>query len=108
MNNESLILGQIVSYMGFQIKICVWRVMKILKILILPIAIFISCEKTEDELTKYIWQKYLGGNGYDGAKSIQQTTNGDYIIAGSSRSNSGHVSGNHGKSDCWIVKIAEN
>ena len=41
--------------------------------------------------------------------SIQQTTDGGYIIAGWSLSNDGDVSGNHSGSgverDCWVVKL---
>ncbi len=51
------------------------------------------------------WQKSLGGGSDDGATSIQQTADGGYIVAGSSGSNDGDVSGNHGGSDCWAVKL---
>ena len=51
------------------------------------------------------WQKTYGSSGYDVAKSIQQTTDGSYIFVGESSANDGDVSGNHGGSDCWIVKI---
>jgi hypothetical protein len=51
------------------------------------------------------WQKSLGGSSADEANSIQQTTDGGYIIAGSSKSNNGDVSGNHGDYDYWIVKV---
>jgi hypothetical protein len=54
------------------------------------------------------WQKSLGGSGKDDSHSIQQTTDGGYIIAGDSKSNDGNVSGNHGDYDYWIVKIFEN
>jgi len=49
------------------------------------------------------WQKSLGGSGFDFAESIQQTTDGGYIIAGCSESNDGDVSENHGSRDYWIV-----
>jgi hypothetical protein len=52
-----------------------------------------------------IWQKSLGGTDLDGAASIQQTSDGGYIIAGLSYSNDGDVNGNHGNSDYWIVKL---
>ena len=52
-----------------------------------------------------LWQKCLGGSEYDVAKSIQQTTDGGYIVAGYSSSNNGDVSGNHGNHDYWIVKL---
>ena len=51
------------------------------------------------------WQKCLGGSGYDEARSIQQTTDGGYIVAGFTDSNDGDVTGNHGGSDYWIVKL---
>ena len=52
-----------------------------------------------------VWQKSLGGSGTDRLNSIQQTADGGYIVAGSSESNDGDVSGNHGASDFWIVKL---
>ena len=54
---------------------------------------------------KIVWQKTLGGSGSDIATSIQQTTDGGYIIAGHSDSKDGDVSGNHGGYDYWIVKL---
>lgn len=51
------------------------------------------------------WQKSLGGTGNDQAYSIQQTTDGSYIVAGFSESNDGDVTGNHGNIDYWIVKL---
>src|SRR5690606_22973755 len=52
------------------------------------------------------WQKSLGGSGYDAATSIRQTTDGGYIIAGTSTSTDGDVTGNHGNSDYWVVKLS--
>jgi uncharacterized delta-60 repeat protein len=54
------------------------------------------------------WQKSLGGSGWDVAYSIEQTTDGGYIIAGYSESNDGNVSGNHGNYDYWIVKLTSS
>jgi hypothetical protein len=51
------------------------------------------------------WQKTLGGTQYDEASSIQQTTDGGYIIAGLTGSNNGDVTGYHGSNDYWIVKL---
>jgi hypothetical protein len=39
------------------------------------------------------------------ASSIQQTSDGGFIVAGSSNSTNGDVSGNHGGYDYWIVKL---
>ena len=51
------------------------------------------------------WQKCLGGTDNEVAYSIVQTTNGGFIVAGYARSTNGDVSGNHGWTDCWIVKL---
>jgi len=54
------------------------------------------------------WEKSLGGIGDDFAYSIQQTTDGGYIVAGYSTSADGDVTGHHGDtttSDYWIVKL---
>lgn len=52
------------------------------------------------------WQKSLGGSGYDSASSIQQTSDGGYIIAGLSSSNDGDVTGNHRSHfNYWVVKL---
>ncbi|RKZ25341.1 hypothetical protein DRQ29_06495, partial [bacterium] len=52
-----------------------------------------------------VWQRSLGGSGNDEAFSIQQTTDGGFIVAGESPSNDGDVSGNHGERDYWVVKL---
>jgi len=52
-----------------------------------------------------LWQKSLGGSGSDQAKSVRQTSDGGYIVAGETQSNDGDVTGNHGNSDYWIVKL---
>jgi len=52
-----------------------------------------------------LWQRCLGGSGTDAATSIQQITDGGYIVAGYSNSNDGNVAGNHGNQDYWIVKL---
>ena len=50
------------------------------------------------------WEKSYGGTGNDQAYSIQQNVDG-YIVAGNTSSNDGDVSGNHGATDFWIIKI---
>lgn len=51
------------------------------------------------------WQKSYGGSNSDSAGTIKNTADGGYIIAGTTSSNDGDVSGNHGFSDYWVVKI---
>ena len=54
-----------------------------------------------------LWQKSYGGNGAETANSIISTTDGGLVAAGYSLSNpdSGDVTGNHGQSDFWILKL---
>lgn len=83
----------------------------------------ISGEKTEnrkgvidiwlikiDAFGTIIWQKTIGGNETNLVSSIIQTTDKNYIIAGSSNSNiSGDKTQNSkGGSDYWILKIDPN
>ena len=51
------------------------------------------------------WQKSLGGSDWDYPNSIEQTTDGGYIIAGGSASNNFDVTGHHADMDYWIVKL---
>ncbi|MDR1874277.1 MAG: hypothetical protein LBQ90_04585, partial [Synergistaceae bacterium] len=51
------------------------------------------------------WQKALGGSDRDEARSIQQTADGGYIVAGWTESTDGDVSGSHGSRDAWVVKL---
>ncbi|MCL2011067.1 MAG: hypothetical protein FWG71_11075 [Synergistaceae bacterium] len=51
------------------------------------------------------WQRCLGGSGSDGASSVQQTSDGGFIVAGATYSNDGDVSGNNGNLDAWVVKL---
>jgi hypothetical protein len=53
-----------------------------------------------------VWKKALGGSGYDIAKSIQETSGGDYIVAGYTLSNDGDITENNGGADYWIAKIS--
>jgi len=51
------------------------------------------------------WQKSLGGSSTETGQTIQQTTDGGYIVAGYTTSNNGDVTGNHGSNDYWVVKL---
>ncbi len=51
------------------------------------------------------WETNLGGSDNDLAISMQQTTDGGYIVAGGSKSNDGDVGENNGDYDFWIVKL---
>jgi hypothetical protein len=51
------------------------------------------------------WQRNLGGSGSDFANSVEQTADGGYIFCGTTFSNNGDVSGDHGQADIWVVKL---
>ena len=55
-----------------------------------------------------LWQRPLGGSAEDGLRSVEVLPDNSYIIAGYTFSNNGDVSGNHGSSDVWIVKLSSS
>ncbi|RZN83794.1 MAG: hypothetical protein EVB11_03480 [Winogradskyella sp.] len=55
-----------------------------------------------------IWQKTIGGSGFDVARDINTTQDNGFIISGSSRSSDGDVSENKGQNDAWAVKVDNN
>ena len=57
-----------------------------------------------------VWDALIGGSGMDLARSIQQSTDGGYVVAGYSNSSaSGDVSGtSNGITDYWIFKLDSN
>lgn len=61
-----------------------------------------------DENGSIDWEKCLGGSGEDYPTSIQQTTDGGYIVGGSTGSTDGDVTGNHGGVDMWVLKLTGN
>jgi hypothetical protein len=52
------------------------------------------------------WERSYGGSGTDYADAIQQTSDSGYIVAGSSNSTDGDVTGSHGGYDYWILKLS--
>jgi hypothetical protein len=53
-----------------------------------------------------IWEKSFGGTEIDEARGITKSGDGNYIIAGDTRSNNVDVSNNNGAADLWIIKIS--
>ena len=51
------------------------------------------------------WQKTYGGYQDDKAYSIIQTYEGGYMVAGNTMSPDGNVTGYHGATDYWIIKL---
>ncbi len=58
-----------------------------------------------DSLGIIEWTQVLGGSGSDEISSIELTADGGYILAGSSTSSDGSLTGNNGSEDAWIIKL---
>lgn len=58
-----------------------------------------------DSLGIIQWKKSMGGSDFDSASCIAKTSNGGFLIAGQTDSNDGDVTGYHGGTDIWIVKL---
>lgn len=51
------------------------------------------------------WQKTYGGSSIEMGYSVQQTTDGGYVVAGYTTSIDGDITGNNGSTDMWIIKV---
>ena len=52
-----------------------------------------------------VWQKSLGGSDHDSGMDIMQTSDGGILICGQTESIDGDVTGNHGNTDVWLIKL---
>ena len=52
-----------------------------------------------------IWQKNFGGSNFDAGRAIKNTSDGGFIICGSSRSSDRDFI-NKGQNDAWVIKIS--
>lgn len=82
--------------------------------LLLPcclLAMLTSCKKDKDDNDPIsnnkavTWIKTFGGTNYDFAKSIVQLPDGDYVMAGTTRSSDGDIPGSRFGYDPWIARI---
>ena len=85
--------------------------MRKISFLLLNVTLFFSCNKLKDYLPNPHsplpqFNKVYGGSHNDEATTIIVSKDGSYLFAGSTSSNDGDVSGNHGgQSDTWIMKV---
>ena len=54
------------------------------------------------------WQKSYGGSELDWARSIEQTQDGGYIVAGYIISNDGDITNHYGGIDYWVLKLSSS
>ena len=52
-----------------------------------------------------LWERTFGGSAFDVGRDICSTSDGDFLIAGSSRSLDGDLSGNNGSNDLWVFQV---
>lgn len=59
-----------------------------------------------DSTGEMMWEKCLGGSGYDTPRKTIDKGNNEYYVLGGSSSTDGDVqSYNYGNSDLWVIKI---
>ncbi len=60
-----------------------------------------------DNEGSYIWQKTIDGYGWEDFRTIEQTSDGGYILAGHSNSNIGgdKTENSNGSVDYWVIKL---
>ena len=58
-----------------------------------------------DAQGEYVWRRYYGGTNNDRANDVIQTSDGGFIIAGSTESTDFDVTNNKGSYDYWVVRI---
>ena len=55
-----------------------------------------------------LWRKYFGGTNNDRSYDSVETSDGDFIIVGSSESNDIDISSPKGSYDIWVIKLSSN
>jgi len=58
-----------------------------------------------DQFGSTLWQKNYGGTGKESIGGIQETSDHGFIVLGTSTSNDGDVSDNHGSMDYWVLRL---
>ncbi|WP_282041967.1 hypothetical protein [Winogradskyella flava] len=53
-----------------------------------------------------VWEKSFGGSQIDEARSIVKSNDGNFIVAGDTRSNDNDISSSKGAADLWLIKIS--
>ncbi|MBL7953017.1 MAG: gliding motility-associated C-terminal domain-containing protein [Flavobacteriales bacterium] len=55
-----------------------------------------------------LWTRTYGGSQDDDCRSLIRTSDGGFVMVGSSTSTDGDLSSNHGGSDVWVLKVEAN
>ena len=71
-------------------------------VILICYVIFFAMSNVFSQVSDTIWTKVFGGPGYDEGSSVQQTSDGGYVICGSTGSYGA------GSNDLWLIKTDEN
>jgi Secretion system C-terminal sorting domain len=52
-----------------------------------------------------VWEKTFGGSDNDDGYGVDVTSDGGLILIGTTKSNDGDITGNHGSDDIWVAKL---
>ena len=61
-----------------------------------------------DNTGTLLWEKSLGGSQIEIAYALTSTSDGNYLLAGDTRSSDGDVTNFRGSADVWLVKIDDS
>lgn len=80
-----------------------------MKKIFLFISISLFCSVINAQTANIQWLKYLGGSDVDNVESVKQTTDGGYIVIGTSNSHDGDVAVTSSRYfDYWILKLSSS
>lgn len=78
---------------------------KLITCIVLLIQMISFSQKSTAEAPCVEWMIKIGNSDLNTEKSIQQTTDGGYIVIGNTYSNEGEGMSHHGGSDIWVLKL---
>lgn len=55
-----------------------------------------------------VWEHSFGGSEIDEARGVSESSDGNYLIVGDTRSSDQNVSQNNGAADVWLIKLSED
>lgn len=79
-----------------------------MKTIFILLTVIVFAFQLHAQTPEIVWQNNFGGSNDDFGHSFFKTDDGGIILAGTTKSNDGNVTGNHGGYDCWIIKLDMN
>jgi hypothetical protein len=79
--------------------------MRILNLLLSAIILLISFNPSSGQAPSIDWQVNLGGSDLENGQSVAETGDSGFVAVGYTQSVNGHVTGNHGSSEVWVIRL---